>query len=94
MAVRQKAAQRFAPLPQVLKNVRFAAGQAPLESGAVTRAIQAGEARLKGAGRVLIRKSGTEPLIRVMAEGEDPELVERVVDEICAAVSAVTKSSA
>jgi len=77
----------FDPLPQLLKNVRFAGG-APLEAEAVKRVIAAGEARLNGTGRLLIRKSGTEPLIRVMAEGEDIGLVTEVVDEICAAVVA------
>ena len=77
----------FDPLPQLLKNVRFAGG-APLEADAVKRVIAAGEARLNGTGRLLIRKSGTEPLIRVMAEGEDIGLVTEVVDEICAAVVA------
>ena len=77
----------FDPLPQLLKNVRFAGG-APLETLAVQTAIAAGEARLNGSGRLLIRKSGTEPLIRVMAEGEDIALVTEVVDEICAAVVA------
>ena len=77
----------FDPLPQLLKNVRFAGG-APLETAAVKAAILAGEARLKGAGRLLIRKSGTEPLIRVMAEGEDIGVVTEVVDDICAAVAA------
>jgi phosphoglucosamine mutase len=78
---------QFDPLPQLLKNVRFDSG-APLESGAVKKAIADGEARLSGNGRLLIRKSGTEPLIRVMAEGEDRALVEQVVDDICAAVKA------
>jgi phosphoglucosamine mutase len=77
----------FDPLPQLLKNVRFKGGT-PLEAPAVKAAIAAGEARLAGQGRLLIRKSGTEPLIRVMAEGEDRALVTRVVDEICAAVAA------
>ena len=77
----------FDPLPQLLKNVRFAGG-APLETAAVKAAILAGEARLNGAGRLLIRKSGTEPLIRVMAEGEDIGVVTEVVDDICAAVAA------
>ena len=76
---------QFEPLPQLLKNVRFNGGE-PLEDEAVKGAIAEGEAALKGKGRVLIRKSGTEPLIRVMAEGEDPALVERVVEDICAAV--------
>ncbi len=76
----------FEPLPQILKNVRFAAGTTPLDQAPVQRAIADGEARLNGSGRVLIRKSGTEPLIRVMAEGEDPAMVEEVVDSICEAV--------
>jgi phosphoglucosamine mutase len=75
----------FDPLPQLLKNVRFKGG-APLEAASVQQVIAAGEARLNGSGRLLIRKSGTEPLIRVMAEGEDLALVTEVVDEICAAV--------
>ena len=77
----------FDPLPQLLKNVRFKGG-APLEAQSVKDAIAAGEAKLAGQGRLLIRKSGTEPLIRVMAEGEDKALVGRVVDDICAAVAA------
>ncbi|MGI4878301.1 MAG: phosphoglucosamine mutase [Janthinobacterium lividum] len=77
----------FDALPQLLKNVRFAGG-APLDAVAVKRVIADGEARLNGHGRLLIRKSGTEPLIRVMAEGEDMALVTEVVDEICAAVVA------
>ncbi len=77
----------FDTLPQLLKNVRFAGG-APLEAASVKAAIAAGEARLNGTGRLLIRKSGTEPLIRVMAEGEDIGVVTEVVDEICAAVAA------
>ncbi|GAB2176375.1 phosphoglucosamine mutase [Dongia sp. agr-C8] len=79
----------FAPLPQLLKNVRYRAGAGlPLEQAAVKAAIQAGEAELTGKGRLLIRKSGTEPLIRVMAEGEDEELVARVVADIVKAVEA------
>ncbi|MFL6861480.1 MAG: phosphoglucosamine mutase [Allosphingosinicella sp.] len=78
---------RFEPLPQLLRNVRFGGG-APLEAEGVKRAIASGEARLEGTGRLVIRKSGTEPLIRVMAEGEDESLVEQVVDSICEAVKA------
>jgi phosphoglucosamine mutase len=77
----------FEPLPQLLKNVRFAGG-APLEADSVKSAIASAEGRLKGTGRLVIRKSGTEPLIRVMAEGEDQALVEEVVDSICEAVKA------
>ena len=77
----------FDPLPQLLKNVRFAGGQ-PLETNPVKQAIADAEARLSGTGRLVIRKSGTEPLIRVMAEGEDERLVAEVVDQICEAVKA------
>ncbi len=76
----------FDPLPQVLKSVRFSG--TPLEQDGVKAAIAEGEARLNGTGRLLIRKSGTEPVIRVMAEGEDKRLVTAVVDSICAAVKA------
>jgi phosphoglucosamine mutase len=76
----------FDPLPQLLKNVRFNGGQ-PLDTDSVKGVIAAAEARLNGTGRLVIRKSGTEPLIRVMAEGEDMGLVESVVDEICEAVA-------
>jgi phosphoglucosamine mutase len=72
----------FEPLPQILKNVRYRAGIKPLESQEVATAIQDGEARLAKSGRLLIRKSGTEPLIRVMAEGDDEKLVKMVVGDI------------
>ena len=78
----------FKPLPQVLKNVRFSGG-APLDDAHVKAAIADGEARLSGTGRILIRKSGTEPKIRVMAEGEDQGLVNAVVDDIAGAISRV-----
>ncbi len=76
----------FDPLPQLLKSVRFTG--APLERDSVKAVIAAGEARLNGNGRLLIRKSGTEPVIRVMAESEDKALVKAVVEDICAAVVA------
>jgi phosphoglucosamine mutase len=75
----------FDPLPQLLKNVRFAGGE-PLEDDKVIAAIADAEQKLNGTGRLVIRKSGTEPLIRVMAEGEDRKLVESMVDQICEAV--------
>lgn len=78
-------ARVFTPLPQVLKNVRFGRG-APLEEKPVRDAIAEGEVRLAGQGRLLIRKSGTESVIRVMAEGEDEVLINRIVDDIVAAV--------
>jgi len=78
--------RQFVPLPQLLKNVRFNGGTEPLESDSVRKRVAAAEAELEGRGRLVIRKSGTEPLIRVMAEGDDPALVARLVDEICEAV--------
>ena len=78
---------QFDPLPQLLKNVRFDGGT-PLESAGVKSAIESAEQRLQGVGRLVIRKSGTEPLIRVMAEAEDEAMVEEVVDSICEAVKA------
>ncbi|MEG3155049.1 phosphoglucosamine mutase [Sphingomonas sp. RB1R13] len=75
----------FEPVPQLLKNVRFASGQ-PLEAAAVKVAIADAEHQLEGRGRLVIRKSGTEPLIRVMAEGDDLAMVETLVDGICDAV--------
>ena len=81
-------ARQFERVPQKLKNVRFTAGARPLETDGVRAAIAAAEARLQGAGRLLIRKSGTEPLIRVMAECEDEALLARVVDDVVEAVAA------
>ncbi len=78
----------FDPVPQLLKNVTYAGGD-PLGDAQVKAAIAEGEAALAGKGRLVIRKSGTEPKIRVMAEGDDAGQVERVVDDICAAVQAV-----
>ncbi|MFD1626113.1 phosphoglucosamine mutase [Azospirillum griseum] len=72
----------FSPVPQKLTNVRFAPGSKPLEDAQVQSAIRDGEARLAASGRLLIRKSGTEPLIRVMAEGDDETLVHQVVADI------------
>jgi phosphoglucosamine mutase len=77
----------FDPVPQLLKNVRFSGGK-PLQVDSVKAAIAAAEAELAGKGRLVIRASGTEPLIRVMAEGDDAAQVERVVDMVCAAVKA------
>ncbi len=80
---------QFETVPQLLKNVRYADGQTPLEAESVQAAIADAEARLNGQGRLLIRKSGTEPLIRVMAECEDDALLTQVVDGIVAEVEAV-----
>ncbi len=81
-------ASQFVRVPQLLKNVRYAAGQDPLVRAPVKSAIAAAETRLDGTGRLLIRKSGTEPLIRVMAECEDEALLAQVVDGIVAEVQA------
>ena len=78
----------FETVPQMLKNVRYSAGQDPLSHATVSKSIADGEARLVGKGRLLIRKSGTEPLIRVMAECEDYVLLGQVVDAIVAEVEA------
>ncbi len=82
-------AQSFARVPQMLKNVRYGAGQTPLDAESVRRAIADAEGLLSGKGRLLIRKSGTEPLIRVMAECEDEGLLSQVVEGIVAEVEAV-----
>lgn len=77
---------QFDPVPQLLKNVRYETGD-PLAAQKVQGAIAEAEAALAGKGRLVIRKSGTEPLIRVMAEGDDGQQVEALVDAICTAVA-------
>jgi phosphoglucosamine mutase len=84
----------FTPVPQVLKSVRYDKlnGAKPLDHSGVKAAIAAAQARLGGnAGRLLIRKSGTEPVIRVMAEGDDAAMVKSVVEELCATIQAAAK---
>src|ERR1700716_3683480 len=81
-----KVCHRFDPLPQVLKNVRYKGGK-PLENAKVRSAIEDAEARLDGHGRLIVRSSGTEPVIRVMGEGDDKVLVEEVVDDIVDALT-------
>ncbi len=81
-------AQVFTKVPQMLKNIRFDAGKLPLENENVRKVIADGEVRLNGYGRLLIRKSGTEPLIRVMAECEDEALMEEIVGGVVGAVEA------
>ena len=76
----------FEPVPQLLKNVRVADANQALEAAPVVKAIASAEARLGKSGRILVRKSGTEPLIRVMAEGDDCDLVHSVVDQIVEAI--------
>ncbi len=77
-----EALNMFTPCPQILKNVRFS-GVSPMETDAVRNAVNAAQERFNGGGRVLVRPSGTEPLIRVMAEGDDQALVENVVNDLC-----------
>ena len=81
-----EAFRAFEPVPQLLKNVRVVDANAALAAAAVTRAIADAEARLGTSGRILVRKSGTEPLIRVMAEGDDSDLVRTVVDQVIEAI--------
>jgi phosphoglucosamine mutase len=81
-----KVCHRFDPLPQILKNVRYKSGK-PLEKAEVRSAIAEAQARLDGHGRLIVRPSGTEPVIRVMGEGDDKVLVEAVVDEIVDALT-------
>jgi phosphoglucosamine mutase len=76
----------FAPLPQILKNVKFKAGK-PLEDNQVRKMIADAEQRLGNGGRLVIRPSGTEPVIRVMAEGDDESLVRDIVDELCGVIA-------
>ncbi|MCA3631545.1 MAG: phosphoglucosamine mutase [Methylobacterium sp.] len=78
--------RRFEPLPQILKNVKTTGGQ-PLKDAGVSAAIETIRASLGKGGRLVIRPSGTEPVIRVMAEGDDRDLVARVVDDICAVIT-------
>jgi len=83
---------RFEPVPQILKNVRVQAGK-PLEDAAVRQAIADAESELARNGRLLIRPSGTEPLIRVMAEGDDRAQVERIVDQLVGVIGAVRSAA-
>ncbi len=83
-----KLLQVFTPVPQQLKNIRFAPGDDPLSSDRVQATIAAATQALKGTGRVLVRKSGTEPLIRIMAEAEDRQLLEHTIATIATAILA------
>ncbi len=83
----------FDPLPQLLRNVRIAPGQNPLADKTVQSALGAAEKKLGDAGRILVRPSGTEPLVRVMAEGSDSRLVEQVVGALCAAIETASNKN-
>ncbi|MFZ9950593.1 MAG: DegT/DnrJ/EryC1/StrS family aminotransferase, partial [Gemmobacter sp.] len=80
--------RQFEPVPQMLRNIRYAPGRDPLAADAVRRAVTAAEARLGSAGRLLIRRSGTEPLIRVMAECADEGLLAEVVGGLAETIAA------
>ena len=83
----------FDPAPQVLENVRYEKGRPdPMETVAVKDAIKAAEASLKGTGRLLVRKSGTEPLVRIMAEGDNEQLVREAIATVKTAVVAAAKA--
>ncbi|TPP11928.1 phosphoglucosamine mutase [Rhizobium glycinendophyticum] len=84
---------RFDPVPQLLRNVRFSGGK-PLEDVVVKQAIADAEAELAKTGRLVIRPSGTEPLIRVMAEGDDKEQVERIVNGLVDVIASVRSAAA
>ncbi len=81
-------ARQFEPVPQMLRNVRYGAGQTPMEASSVKAAVAEAEGRLNGRGRLLIRKSGTEPLVRVMAECEDEALLAEIVGGLVAEIEA------
>jgi phosphoglucosamine mutase len=76
----------FEKIPQILKNVRFEKGQQPLQNADVISALESAEKALAKNGRLLVRPSGTEPLIRIMAEGNDLKMVEKIVDDLCAVI--------
>jgi phosphoglucosamine mutase len=78
---------RFEPLPQILKNVRTGNGSRPLDDDQVRRRIADANEKLGERGRLVVRASGTEPVVRVMAEGDDRDLIVGVVDDVVAAVS-------
>lgn len=82
----------FQPLPQILKNIAYSKSN-PLESSSLDKLIADAKAKLGNSGRLLVRPSGTEPLIRVMGEGDDPERVEQIVDEICESIALLTRAA-
>jgi phosphoglucosamine mutase len=83
---------RFDPVPQILRNVRIGANR-PLEDKAVKSAIADAESALAKSGRLVIRPSGTEPLIRVMAEGDDQSQIERIVNDLVGVISSTRNAA-
>jgi phosphoglucosamine mutase len=84
-----EATRLYEPLPQILENIRYRNGS-PLDNERVKSQIDAGEARLNGKGRLIVRKSGTEPVIRIMAEGEDAHELRTIVGDIASVVREVS----
>jgi len=84
----------FTKMPQILHNVRYAKGSNPLEDSSVKDTIKAGEKQLGDKGRILVRKSGTEPLIRIMAEGESEQEINQLIENIAVAVENAAKTKA
>jgi phosphoglucosamine mutase len=82
----------FEPVPQIARNVGFKPGR-PLEEAAIAREAEKGRATLGQDGRLVVRPSGTEPVIRVMAEADNFDLIERVVTDVCAALSALAQAA-
>lgn len=91
-ALASEALSLFTPLPQILKNVRFSATARPLDNDGVKAAIASAEETLSNDGRLLVRASGTEPVIRVMAEGDNAGQVEAVVDGLCDVIASAAKA--
>ncbi|MEE9195639.1 MAG: phosphoglucosamine mutase, partial [Alphaproteobacteria bacterium] len=79
----------FEPVPQIIRSAGYSAAD-PLADKSVQTTISQGEAALAKGGRLLVRRSGTEPVVRVMAEGDDEALIERVASEVCAAIEAAS----
>jgi phosphoglucosamine mutase len=83
----------FTPLPQVLRNVKFEKSAKPLDNTQVQAAIRSAQEQLTKGGRLLVRASGTEPVIRVMAEGDDAAMVENVVGDLCAVIEKAVRKA-
>ncbi len=89
-----EASRRFKPLPQILHNVRYKGGKSPLDAASVKQAIEAAQGKLGDRGRIFVRKSGTEPLIRIMAEGESEKEIKQLIASIAEVVEKALKSNA
>lgn len=85
--------QKFTPYPQILRNIRYKGKKVPLDDEQVQKAIRHAEQALQGTGRLLVRKSGTEPLIRIMAEGENDAFIQKIVDDLSTTVEKAVANS-